>query len=146
MKLKAPQPKGETPNATEWRFFRSGAGQPFREIAAESPTEQSPRPRVHSATNVGIVIRGLENLSETLPAVLQVANGVAPQGIRYASHDTLVTAIDMLTSYRDHRASREMESDGKMIAEALAKATSEGIALGIEQEKWRVKEARRGRK
>lgn len=84
----------------------------------------------HSATSVDATIRSLESLAETLPAVLQVANGWAPAGTAFRNRDALLSAIGMLKSWeamRDREHARE-------------------IALGIEQEKNRVKEARRARK
>lgn len=107
--------------------------------------------------SVSATIAGLESLAETLPAVLQVANGWAPEATAFRNRDVLLSAIGMLQELRDNRArvadsilkswEREREQERELHhARRIEAARTEGIALGIEQEKQRVKEARRGRK
>lgn len=120
----------------------AAADEPINGCGTFSPTGDS----------ITRVISGLESFSETVPAVLQVANGWAPAGTAFKNRDLLLSAVEMLKTFRNDVARRwEIELHANVEVgkanrlAAIESARADGIAFGIEQEKNRVKEARRAR-
>jgi len=120
--------------------------EPFENTMAMTPANPT-------AAEIREVIASLRTLADTFPGIIHAANGPGLSGSPMNTMGALDRAVEMLRLHASREQDRETEREkqrsderDRLLCQTARETRERGIAIGIEQEKARAKEARKGRK